>query len=348
LTDVLDDLRDLLRASLSLGAPREVADEAAVIAAAERHGVAGLLGRPAGRAALAAWSAQGREALAARHRQALIDGMLRHRVLVYVAEACARAGVVVAPLKGAWLALRLYRDPGARSMADLDVLVPAADFWRACRVMRDAGFVVPDPVPLDRLPGRIFYDHHFVHPRMPCSWVEVHRYLAYRAFAAPDHGAMLARAEVSVEHGAPLRMLTAEDTLVHLAIHQAKHGYRVRLRDTADVAALSPLVSWDDVVSRAVEAGAAACAWVALESAARSLRAPVPEAVRLALRPPGDRLAQLESLVDLDGGTGVRDEARADEALLGVLDARRARWWRLTQRLARAGDRVRMRLALGG
>jgi hypothetical protein len=349
-TASLDALLALLRASLGLGPLPQAIDEAPVLAAAAAHRVEGLLGRPAGRPALAALSEAAQEKLRAAHRRVLLDNMLRLSVLRRAAAACASEGLTLAPLKGAWLILRLYRDPGARAMVDLDVLVPARRFHRACRAMRAAGFVVPDPVPLDRFPIRFFYDHHFVHPEMPASWVEVHRYLCYRAFAAPDYVKLLARAEPFEEGGAPLRALRPEDTLLHLAIHQAKHGFRIVLRDTVDVAALARSgVDWDDLVAHARAAGASASLWAALESAAGALSAPVPPDVLSRLDPGAGRRARLAGLIDLERGTGLREGASADEALLAVVDhPARARWWRFTQRVVRAGDRVRARVARRG
>jgi putative nucleotidyltransferase-like protein len=343
----LDELRALLRASLGLGgAPGAPADEPAVIMAARAHRVAGLLGRPGARGVIDGLSETGREALRGAHRQTLVENMLRLQVLARVARACTEADVPVAPLKGAWLVLRLFRDPGARPMVDLDVLVPVRRFWRACRALRGAGFVVPDPVPLDRFPVRFFYDHHFVHPEMPCSWVEVHRYFGYKSFVAPDYDAVFARAETFEEQGATLLALSPEDTLLHLCVHQAKHGFRILLRDTADVAGLAAGgIDWHGLVARGKTAGAAASLWVALSAAARALGAPVPRDVLGALAPPAGRRARLDALVDLDGGTGLRDKTLATGALEAAMDPRRARWWRVTQRVVRAGDRVRARAA---
>jgi len=347
----LQDLRALLRASLGLGAAPAGVNELAALEAARAHRVAGFLGRPGAQGVLVGLSPESREALRAAHRQGMIEGMMRQQVLARVARACADQGVLVAPLKGAWLVSRLYRDPGARTMADLDVLVPARSFWCACRALRGQGFLVPDPVPLDRFPVRFFYDHHFVHPDMPCSWVEVHRYLAYRAFVAPDYDEVFARAQRFEEHGAPLLALAPEDTLLHLGIHQAKHGFRILLRDTADVAAIVAAgIDWDALVPRARAAGAAASLWVALASASKALGAPVCDDVLEALAPAAEPRGLLGGLVDLDGGTGLRDEAQGERALDAAMDRSRARWFFLTQRVARAGDRFRARVAraLGG
>lgn len=317
-----------------------------MLRAAATHRVDGLLGRPAARNRLTSISAEGLASLRTAHRQTLAANMMRQQALRRVASACNEAGVRVAPLKGMWLVLRLYRDPGARAMVDLDVLVPARDFWRACAALRGAGFVASDPVPLDRFPIRFFYDHRFVHPDLPHSWVELHRYLVYRAFAAPDYDAVFAEAEPFEEDGTSLLALSPEDTLLHLAVHQAKHSFRVFLRDTADVAALAAHgLDWPELHRRARSAGAMGSLWVALLSSVRSLNAPIPKEAIAALEPGDGRRALLEEMIDLDGGTGLRREKDAQRALEAAIDApARMRWWKLTQSVVRVGDRVRARV----
>lgn len=318
----------------------------ATLALAEQHRVAGLLGRPAARASLSFLDEATRTQLQRAHRQTVAANLVFLHMFRAAGKALATARIPFAPLKGMWLILRLYQDLGARHMADLDVLVPAGKFWRACRAIASAGFVARDTVIADRLPFRAFYDHHFTHPDLPGSLLEVHRYFAYRAFATFNYQQVFHRAISAQEDDVRYLALAAEDTLLHLAVHGAKHGFRITLRDTADVTAIvktrATTLRWRQIVKDARTAGAATSLWIALQAARSALGAPIPDEVVEELAPDSKKRDAISAMIDLENGTGVRsDDDIAPARALAFDTPWRAAWWRCTQALIGAGDRMR-------
>lgn len=67
--------------------------------------------------------------------------------LILALDRLASAGVPVIVFKGMPLALLYYRDLGARSMSDIDLLVRAPDLARASRLLTDAGWQPPHVFP---------------------------------------------------------------------------------------------------------------------------------------------------------------------------------------------------------
>lgn len=114
-------------------------DWPAIIAEAERHGLAPLLYRHLRDAGAACPAAARRQlqGLYLRHRHA---NDVRLEKLPEVLRALRREGIEAAVLKGAALCHLLYPDPALRPMSDLDLLVPAAHCQDAQAVLRDLGF----------------------------------------------------------------------------------------------------------------------------------------------------------------------------------------------------------------
>lgn len=330
-------------ASLSVRPAVTVRDEAEVLSLAREHALDCFLGRPAGAVSLAGFSDGAQRELRQAHRRVLAQNLERLDGLARVATILAEQAIDVAPLKGLWLIERLYRDPGARSMVDTDLLVHPKQFHDALLILQRAGYRIARPVPFERFPLRFFWSRE-VTDAQTGQHIDLHRFVAHQAMASVDPAGLLDRAQTRVHRGTPWLTLAPEDVLLHLAVHQAKHGFLIRLRDTVDIAALAqrPL-DWDALSDRATGAGARSMLWVALEMAARALHAPMPEPLRRSLAPAPARRAWLEQHLDLDGGTGLRAEAATPgQALEAVLSGPvRVARWRLTHSLIQFGAGVR-------
>lgn len=155
-----------------------------------------------------------------------IDSMLAQGLDVL--EALDRAGVPAAPLKGLDALLRRrYPDPAARTMTDLDVLVPAGAAEAALAALAGAGFA-----PVDA-PGA---EHHLAplaRPGAPGS-VEIHTgVLRGRWAAGLSADGLLDRSE-RAPAGEPGRRLTATDAATVLVAH-------AQLQDEARVLLQLPL-----------------------------------------------------------------------------------------------------------
>jgi hypothetical protein len=140
-----------------LDIPNNVAWEQ-LAADAEYHGVAPLIA-----VAIAAPARTGHAvpddvrrtflALASRHRMA---AGAREQCVDRLLAAFAASGITLILLKGAALAHLIYPSPALRPMADIDVLIDAADVERAVRVARDLDYVFAD-AHASRFAGRM---HH--------------------------------------------------------------------------------------------------------------------------------------------------------------------------------------------
>jgi hypothetical protein len=110
---------------------------------AEAHGLVPLVQRH--------WPAAGltpppaiREGLLGYYIQHAHAARLRAQVLPEILARFEQAGIGALVLKGAALAHLVYADPRHRPMRDIDLLVPAAEVYRAYALLPDVGFTMPD------------------------------------------------------------------------------------------------------------------------------------------------------------------------------------------------------------
>jgi hypothetical protein len=114
--------------------------------------------------------------------------------------------------------------------------------------------------------------------------LELHRALWSPRFFAPDDGVWDRRVTADL-CGAPIGVLSPEDTLLHLAIHRTRSPLRLRMVcDMAEVVRrLGTGLAWDEVVRRAHALGARAALHSALTLTGGLLGAPAPPGVLAAL-----------------------------------------------------------------
>ena len=204
--------------------------------------------------------ARGAEPAVERLRTAHLRNLARNLALVDqvtgLLGALDREGIPAVPLKGIDAVLEdLYADWGARTMADLDILVEPSSGQAAAHVLADLGYV---PVG-DELPG-----HHHLTPmsaRGRVGVVEIHIGLLDRPvpdFLDPRD--VLARASRHPDR--PGLRLDRTDAATHLIDHaqHATTAHRVELdvralHETALVVRRVPEVEWDQVRDRFARAG---------------------------------------------------------------------------------------------
>ena len=95
--------------------------------------------------------------------------MMSEHHLRPILELFCQAGIDVIPLKGAILQGLLYRDSGIRSMADIDILVPAHEFLRSANLLIQSGLTLVKPahlslallekLPSAHWPGELAFQH---------------------------------------------------------------------------------------------------------------------------------------------------------------------------------------------
>lgn len=195
------------------------------------------------------------------------------------------AGVTAMPVKGLVLAESLYGTVAARPCADLDVLVRPRDLPAARDVLRGLGFTQR------AVPGYKALVHQFHDP----AWgrgtgsehirVELHWALWSDSDRRLGTDGLWDRAVAATIMGSPVRSLSPEDMLLHLAIHRTRSA--LRLRWVVDVAELmrrhATTLDWTAYQELARVAGARTSSWMILSLARDLFDAPVPVDIVAAL-----------------------------------------------------------------
>lgn len=261
-------LRDWLLGR-GLPQPRDPGAERALLEAAGREGLAGLL---AGAPETAAWPRELRARLLATRQALLFRGVQQLDALARASQLLARAGLRSLPLKGAALAEELYASVAERPMCDVDLLA-LEDFPAALRLLEASGL---------RLVDRS--DHAAALASSDGLVLELHEAVTScpGLFAARPES-LWARSRAGV--GQVPRLPAPEDLLVQLALHAAfQHGLALTLVQYLDFRRLleRPL---DAGLAAAIarETGAEAALAVSLEAASMLVGARVPEALRAVL-----------------------------------------------------------------
>jgi hypothetical protein len=294
-------------------------DWGALLAAATDHGVAPLLCQRMPELAGHALPAEWRD----RFRRQLNDYARRNLLLtaelIRVLRALERAGVQAAPFKGPVLAQQAYGDLALRDFSDLDIVLPHSQIQEAHRAMESLGYGSANAglaIAEGRIPGQYAYRSN-----TRATLVELHTEKTMRYLPAPiDWKTAAARFETVSLAGQPVPTFSAEDTLMLVCVHGAKHFW-TRLAWICDVAELVQApraMDWQRAESLAREMRCRRMWLLGLALASQVLSAPLPYSVARQIR---------------------------EDARLGVL-ARRVRQQYLCggESSVSAGDRLRFRL----
>lgn len=208
----------LLRAlgrSLGAGAPPPAGLEAtALVEMAAEHGLTPAL-HLAWRDVATAIPPDVAERLRVEHRQNLARAIRLKAQLGSIAAALAGREIEVMALKGAaHLAAETLPDPGARMMADIDLLVLPAQVEDAARALGDAGYC--------RRPLPWGLEHHDIVFERPggAAVVELHRAIGTSPLArALPEGDLFERGRRVLVAGSPILVPSLEDGFVHHVLH---------------------------------------------------------------------------------------------------------------------------------
>jgi hypothetical protein len=185
------------------------------------------------------------------------------------------------PYKGAVLAQALYRDLGLRSFSDLDFLISSADFKRAKQALAEIGYrPSADLTPaVERLWLRTGYERAF-DSASGKNLVEL-QWAFLPHFYGVDLGVedVMARAGRTVVGGCEMPCLSAEDLLLVLCLHAAKHLW-TRLIWISDIAETlrTQTIDYSLVFSQARTLGIARILGVSFWLVKNMLRAGIPKA----------------------------------------------------------------------
>ena len=206
--------------------------------------------------------------------------------LLHVLNAMADAGIAALPVKGVVLAETVYSNLALRPAADLDVLVQLHDLPAARAVLHSLGFkhkLVPSFEELHHPFHDPQYFRQVAGGEICC---ELHRALWSPRFFHLDVDSLWQRVVDASLHGAQVKILSPEDTLLHLVIHRTQSP--LRLRFLCDIAELlrrhHNTLDWDYVVCQASVGGARTALWIGLSLAHELLGGPIPSKVLPQLR----------------------------------------------------------------
>jgi hypothetical protein len=238
---------------LSCGGPSRGAVDEALAGLAEEHGLAPRLGSLVAAGALAVTGEHVRARLTRAHRECAARNLVAEAIVAPLVDAIGAGRAVY--LKGAALIRSLYRDPGARAMSDVDVLVD--DLERAIATG-------------ERLGGKIFWPadrpvlRRFTHELVIILdgrvSVDVHGSIAaWPLFSAGATRAIFRRATAA-------RTPSPADLFVTLAINAAQDGFVVPARAIVDGVLLGRAVDPATVRRAAVELTATRATeqWIAI------------------------------------------------------------------------------------
>jgi len=197
-----------------------------------------------------------------------------------LAKALAARDIPVMLLKGIHLSRFVYAEPALRSMADIDIMVHREHLAEAEQVFLDRGFgPLPRPNPIEWSS----WNHHLdklVRDGAPVVELHWHIQRPDAPFRIDVEG-LWQRSREAVLDGAPVRLLSPEDLLLHLALHLAyQHRFeRAALKGVVDLATVitaEPKMNWEVLAERATAWGASGYLHASLRLAADLLAAPVP------------------------------------------------------------------------
>jgi hypothetical protein len=204
-------LRALVRASSDDVPPPAFSDSidwALLVASAERHRLGPLVFEGLSRAGSAPAGVLAR--LENVRNLELAKAVVRLHHLDEIGAAAVREGIDLCLLKGAAFATTLYRDPGLRPMADIDLLSSPATFEHWSHALEELGYSLVD-----------VSDHASCYRRR-ATGVLVE--LSASDFLGLETPSILAR---SKPFEGRLRTLSWEDHLLHLCLHGSfQHGFR--------------------------------------------------------------------------------------------------------------------------
>ncbi len=305
-------------------------DWEAALRLAERHGVSSLMYRnlerfedevPAGVFA----------ALRERREINIRKSLFLTRELIRVLNCLDGLGIAALPYKGVVLSEGYYGDMALRQCGDLDLFVRARDVGRVKSAVGELGFVARVQVPEEAEEDYIAagYECSLDSPAgknlLELQWALEPRYYAVDF----DMEGLFARAVEAGFAGRRVKTLSAEDLLLVLSIHAAKHvwGRLIWMCDVERV--LQRELDWEWVREQARGLGVERVLHVTLALAERLLGAGIPAAAQSGVR--GDPVA-LEFAEEITGSIAA-----------GVdYETQKVAYFRLMMRLReRRMDRVR-------
>ena len=163
------------------------------------------------------------EQLLQAEREAMLYAFLQGSELKELLRGFATAKIDVLPLKGPYLAERVYGDTGLRISRDLDLLVRKPDFAAGVMLLQESGFVAVSRA-----------DDYHQSFRWGDTVVELHFDVENRLAIDFDVASAWTNASLGDFDGQPAWLLAPEDEVLYLCLHGVRHRFE-RLSLLVDV-----------------------------------------------------------------------------------------------------------------
>jgi len=217
--------------------------------------------------------------------------------MVSLLELFEQNQIPAVPYKGPAISVGIYGKLSLRQFADLDILVPEEDVWKATELLINRGyqahFVIPERKQKNFI--RLSYVRLFQR-KSDNTTVELHWRLAPRFFGVSfDTSTLWQRSRMIPLQSAKIRVPLSVDLIMMLCIHGAKDCWE-RLEwvcGLAEVIRSDADINWQELLERAKDARCLSIVSMGLVLAHDLLEAPVPEAVVAKLRTPDSPISQI-------------------------------------------------------
>jgi len=279
---------------------RQPIDWSVLIDLAERHGVQPLLYQ----ALVDAADAVPRDTMPAierRYQGNLHKALFLARELIRIVDHLSALGIEVMPYKGLALAEQIYRDIALRQAGDIDLLIHPQDLPRIRDAVGELGYTphLSFSEAEERAYLKSGYEYAFDGAAGP-NLLEVQWAIQPSFYAIDfDTSALFQRATTITVAGHPMKTLRAEDLVLVLSAHAAKHvwGRLVWLCDIARIMSV-PTLDWSWVASQAEALGIVRIVRVSMMLASRLLDAAVPPGAQGSLSKDPATLSVVNELVN--------------------------------------------------
>jgi len=248
---------------------------------AERHGTTCLLYRSLARSSEFVPAAIF-DSLRQSHESNVRKSLLLARELMRILECARKLDIELIPYKGIVLAETYYGDIALRPTGDIDLFVRPKDAARMKNAVRDLGYTLRQPIPEAAEASYIHSAYEYSFDSAAGKNVLELQWALQPRFYAVDYEVegLFARAAVAKVAGQSVKTLSAEDLLLVLSIHAAKHVWE-RLIWISDIAQILQHgnLNWEFIRSQARDLGVVRILHLTLLLANRFLQTQIPAAI---------------------------------------------------------------------
>ena len=185
--------------------------------------------------------------------------------------------IPVIPLKGVYLAARVYSSISVRPMGDVDLLVKQTDLSRVQDILVDQGYSA------SKAEVSSSEQHLPLYTKKNSPSIEIHFNIVIPPFSHRiDIRQLWARTQPDSIQGLEVVAMCPEDLLLHLCYHAGfQHGFGSGIMPLFDfshtIKHYETILDWERVLNRGKEWGVSKCLYLALSLAKKIAGASVPE-----------------------------------------------------------------------